>query len=133
MPTYSKKTWATEEVATSTGLNTMSDNIELCLRSKTSDRGFAVGKKTFTFGGASDEASTTVNFSSDSDGGNPSFNAIPYIMLTPVYKSGENVSCTVWASSVGTATFTMHIKFIGGAPASGTTFDVHFLAIATVN
>lgn len=77
---YSKKTWATEEEITSTGLNQMSDNIELGLRGLVADRQYAIVQKTIDLDGTTNGFTETITFSSDCEDGDPNFAVAPFVV-----------------------------------------------------
>lgn len=95
---YSKKTWVTEELITSNGLNQMSDNIEYMLRMGNNKYVVARGIKAVTFGGVSNTALATINFASDADDGDPGFAAADYHVFAQLYVN-STLTTLPWSGS----------------------------------
>jgi len=112
---YSEKTWSTEEVATSAGLNQMSDNIALCIRSVETDVLSARGTKTVSFS-SENEKSFTITFATDALGGDPGFTSSPMMSLAFVVGAGYFVH-RITALSATSASIT--IKEVDGLSVTG--------------
>lgn len=136
MPTYNKKTWTTEEEATSTGLNQVSDNVELCLRGLVSDRKYAMGISQVTFAGGTNAATVDVTFSTDAEDGDPDFSSTPFIWCQ-LYNNGDtglDVSASVdtFPSLVTSEGFRANVNTYNSPstyPSSGKTISVKWLAV----
>lgn len=129
MPTYNKKTWSTEELATSTGLNQMSDNIELALRGLASDIQYARGRKQFTVLSGTDNASVTVAFATDPDDGDPAFSGAPRVYATLEFVDSFTPQITSQTLSAITAnSFKFKITFDSNM-GSDTDFAIQWFAV----
>lgn len=133
MPTYNKKTWTTEELATSTGLNQMSDNIELALRNKNSDIELATGTWEGTFNGSINAVSTTITFATDADDGDPGFTAAPLLWAQFILSSGtEPIDvCDIQFTSITATTAVVSIR-AQNIPLSGRTRKIRWFALGAV-
>lgn len=77
---YSKKTWASNELVTATGLNLVSDNIEFHVRSLVSGRKIAFGVKEITWPGNHSPGTGIVTFATDANDGDPGFTNAPFVI-----------------------------------------------------
>lgn len=108
-PAYSKPTWSSEELVTSTKLNQMVDNTEHNYKYKPelgpdapSGVKIACGQKAVVFNNESSK-SATVTFATDSDHGDPGFSNTPRIVITRV-KGDPDVN--PWGKNVDNASNT---------------------------
>jgi hypothetical protein len=127
MPTYSKKTWASQEVVTSTGLNQMSDNIELALRGLGSDKIYAKGKKNLVFSNEYFKLGT-ITFATDADDGDPGFSAAP-VLLASLEHTGTNGSLGFYMTAITATTASIRVEGANTTPLVSETVKVHWVAI----
>ena len=132
---YNKKTWATEEEATSTGLNQMSDNIELALRGKVSNRELATGVLTLTIASGTQQTSGAVVFATDADDGDPDFSATPVIWMQLVQNGTVypgSISLMVASAGLSANGFSVLVED-SDAPSSNYQFDIRWFALGVPN
>lgn len=129
MPTYSKKTWASQEVVTSTGLNQMSDNQELALRGLGSDKIYAKGKKDVVFSSEWLKAAT-ITFATDADDGDPGFSSAP-VLIASLEHSGSKWDLGFYMTAITATTASIEVAAAITTPLLTETVTVHWIAIGT--
>lgn len=126
------------EVATSTKMNQVSDNIDFMIRSLVAGRKMAHGVAQVTFDGVSTFATKVVTFATDAIDGDPAFTAAPFIVVQMHRASGDSGLAITGATTTNTADsnesstgFTAQVDTFtagGGVPANGNTISVRWWA-----
>jgi len=131
---YNKKTWTTEELATSTGLNQMSDNIGHAIRTIAADANLILARveKSISLDGTTTSFQTTVTFATDCVDGDPGFDDPPTVIGCTIKSDGAltGISGIVLRWGDRTATeIKVKGEYQGFSNPSGFTAELHMALV----